>query len=278
MEKPDANGFVNINWPSKTIPHGGIFHSRTAQSSEDQQQFLKVLLEESKLTIAQRRQSALALREHEKRTERRPQVQTQLVRPRTSRRRSLSEIRQSGAFDLDSYMPRKRGEDREKMIQKLANLMAYGDTPEQAPPKPIRESKPAPKLPTKKEMWHDLVTQIRERAEWLDEMEFLGEAGPHRDIIKDQIAERMKALDKLGIDSICSTARSSASGFSTLRSREIVQYDRGTEEPPRSGSKHCKIADKLKSVTVSKKKQDKEENVRAYNQLTTLQYSPRRRV
>lgn len=41
MEKPDAEGYVNINWPSRNIPHGGIFHSRTVQSSTEQQQFLK---------------------------------------------------------------------------------------------------------------------------------------------------------------------------------------------------------------------------------------------
>ncbi|CAG9786370.1 unnamed protein product [Diatraea saccharalis] len=101
MEKPDANGFININWPSKTVPHGGIFHSRIAQTSVNQQEFLKVLLEESKLTIAQRKKSALALREYEKKAERRPQISTPLVRPRTSRRRSLSEIRQSGVFNVD---------------------------------------------------------------------------------------------------------------------------------------------------------------------------------
>lgn len=65
-----------------------------------------------------------------------------------------------------------------------------------------------------------MVTQIRERAEWLAEMEYLGQAGPHREIIKEQIAERMRALDALGIDSECSSARSADSGFSTLRSRE----------------------------------------------------------
>ena len=71
-----------------------------------------------------------------------------------------------------------------------------------------------------------VVTQIRERTEWLAEMEYLGQAGPHRDIIKDQIAERMRALDALGIDeSECSTPKSAASGF-ILRYKEqepIVQ-------------------------------------------------------
>lgn len=63
-----------------------------------------------------------------------------------------------------------------------------------------------------------VVTQIRERTEWLAEMEYLGQAAPHREIIKDQIAERMRALDALGIDSECSTPKSTMSGFSTRNS------------------------------------------------------------
>ena len=41
MLQPDADGFVNVNWPSKNIPHGGIFHTRVAEPSEGQQQLLK---------------------------------------------------------------------------------------------------------------------------------------------------------------------------------------------------------------------------------------------
>lgn len=52
-----------------------------------------------------------------------------------------------------------------------------------------------------------VVTQIRERAEWLAEMEYLGEGAKHREIINEQIAERMRAMDALGIDSQCPTTR-----------------------------------------------------------------------
>ncbi|XP_063824738.1 UPF0193 protein EVG1 homolog [Ostrinia nubilalis] len=288
MEKPDANGFVNINWPSKTIPHGGIFHSRTVQPSAEQQEFLRVLLEESKLSIAQRKKSALALREYDDKPQRAP-PQMPLVRPRTSKRRSLSAIRESGAFEFEPVCPLKRGEDREKLKQRLANLMAYGDTPEQTPPAPPRLPKPKPKIPTNKETWHDLVTQIRERAEWLAEMEYLGEAGPHREIIKEQIAERMRALDALGIDSECSTARSTESGFSTLRSRENLQkssavksvrstHSNGSQDKSKPASvRSSRSQEKPQPALRSGRKKTKEENVAAYDKLSPLQYSPRRR-
>lgn len=134
MEKPDANGYVNITWPSKTIPHGGIFHTKVVEPTAAQQEFLKgllfiaciknmseyilfkilkinghilyflVLLEESKLTIAQRQKNAFALRQEETKVETKPRLQAPLIRPRTSRRRSLSAIRESEALNVDQYV------------------------------------------------------------------------------------------------------------------------------------------------------------------------------
>lgn len=41
MQNPDSNGYVNITWPSKNIPHGGIFHTRVAEPTDSQQHLLK---------------------------------------------------------------------------------------------------------------------------------------------------------------------------------------------------------------------------------------------
>lgn len=236
-----------------------------------------MLLEESKLTIAQRQKSAFKLRENdEKKSDSELLVQMPLVRPRTSRRRSLSTIRESGIYEIDGYRPLKRGEDREKMKERLAHTMAYGDNQEQQPqPPPQIIKKPQPKLPTSKQMWNELVTQIRERTEWLAEMEYLGHAGPHRDIIKDQIAERMRALDALGIDdSECSTPKSAASGF-TLRYQEPepIGQRRNSSVPSSRSDKSVKKQSARNTV----RGRNKEENVSSYSQLSPLQYSPRRR-
>ncbi|XP_038211761.1 UPF0193 protein EVG1 homolog [Zerene cesonia] len=271
METPDANGFVNVIWPSKSVPHGGIFHTRVIEPSKTQQQFLKILLEESKLSIAQRKKSALALREYEEK-EPPPRVEVPMVRPRTSRRRSLSAIRESGIYEVTNYRPLKRGEDREKLKDNLAHKMEYGDEG-QVPPAAPRSRKSPPRLPTKKEMWHDLVTQIRERAEWLAEMEDLGQGAPHREVIKDQIAERMRALDALGLDSEPCTARSKGSGFSVLPS---VRSNTSAKSDKSSISR--KSQDKTKSTRTPKRHLKKDENVAAYEKLSPLQYSPRRRL
>ncbi|CAK1546963.1 unnamed protein product [Leptosia nina] len=286
METPDAKGFVNVVWPSKSVAHGGIFHTRVAEPSAAQRQFLKVLLEESKLSIAQRKKSALTLRQYEPK-ETLPRISGPTVRPRTSRRRSLSAIRESGILDTSDYRPLKRGEDREKLKDHLANSMAYGDE-EQQPLQPPRRLKSPPRLPTKKEMWHDLMTQIRERAEWLAEMEDLGHGAPHRDLIQDQIAERLRALDALSIDEPFS-ARSKGSGFSVIqiaKDKESVRSNvRATaKESARSNER---VSAKQSSVRsnesrrqekVTRKNNNKEENVISYQKLSPLQYSPRRRV
>ncbi|XP_026764825.2 UPF0193 protein EVG1 homolog [Galleria mellonella] len=280
MEKPDSQGFVNITWPSKTVPHGGIFHSRIVEPSADKEQLLKVLLEESKLTIAQRRKSAYTLRQDDQKPDRQQSMREQmpLVRPRTSRRRSLSTIRESGIFDIEPYCPLKRGEDRERLKEKLANFMEHGEAPvQQLPPAP-RPVKVTPKLPTNKEKWNDLVTQIRERTEWLTEMEYLGEAGPHRDIINDQIAERMRALDALNLDE-CITNRSTDSGFSTVRSREKQMSARSNGSVAKSvSSTHSIKLSKKAGQSSAVRRKPIEENISAYGQLSPLQYSPRRRV
>ncbi|CAH2235163.1 UPF0193 protein EVG1 homolog [Pararge aegeria] len=278
METPDANGFVNITWPSKSVPHGGIFHPRLVEPSTAQREFLKVLLEESKLTIAQRRKSAFQLREEKCKETPTTTSRVPLIRPGTSHRRSLSAIRESGALDVDHYRPSKRGEDREKLIEQLANRMTYGDAEQKPPAPPKALAKPVPKLPTKKDQWNDLLTQIRERAEWLAEMEVLGHAGPHRELIKDQIAERLRALDALGVDSQCSSARSIASGFSVLsnqRSNCLEKSGKSAHSNDTQASGKKQKSNKKRSATKQRKY---EEHVGEYEKLSPLQYSPRRRV
>ncbi|XP_022831275.1 UPF0193 protein EVG1 homolog [Spodoptera litura] len=276
MLNPDKNGYVHTTWPSKNIPHGGIFHTRVTEPTDSQQQLLRVLLEESKLTIAQRQKSSLRLRDDKERRENSEVlIQMPVVRPRTSRRRSLSTIRESGVFNVDGYRPLKRGEDREQLKERLANTMAFGNDQQQPPPVFIDKKKQQPKLPTANQKWNELVTQIRERTEWLAEMEYLGQAGPHRDIIKDQIAERMRALDALGIDSECSTPKSTASGFSTKPSQPLdLKSHRSTST---AVSKNSVNGKKKQIVARNSRSRNIEENVTAYSQLSPLQYSPRRR-
>ncbi|XP_028027932.1 UPF0193 protein EVG1 homolog [Bombyx mandarina] len=276
MEKPDEKGFVNVTWPSRNVPHGGIFHTKTVHRTPAQQEFIKVLLEESKLSIAQRHNDVLKLRKQEVISNTRDvQDRFPLTRPRTSRRRSLSAIRASGIFDEDVYRPIKRGEDREVLKDRLSRLMSDGDCGEAHELKSKPVEKPAKKtatLPSNKEMWNEILNQIRERVEWLSEMEQLGEAGPHRDIVNDQIAERMRALDVLGIDSEPSTARTIASSSgSTTGVNKSVKKDtfKNTKQFPLMSSTEHEHRYARHGLN--------EENVASYEKMS-LKWSPRRRV
>ncbi|XP_048480410.1 UPF0193 protein EVG1 homolog [Plutella xylostella] len=280
MEKPDENGFVTVNWPSKNVPHGGVFHHPIVEPSEAKQKLLKVLLNESKLTVAQRQKSKW---ENSLRTEDPPPRRHQassaaapLVRPRTSRRRSLSTIRESGDYEVEGFRPLKRGGDREKLKERLQRAMEHGDT-ELVQPPPLRKPKPAPALPTRKEMRNDLLTQIRERAEWLAEMEELGAAAAHRDVVMDQIAERVRGLDALG--SRGSSARTTGSA-GAVRCREVVFPEPGVrsarERPTMSASTASKSSSNRSSAR-GRRGQEEDENVSLYSDLPKLRYSARRR-
>ncbi|CAG9113468.1 unnamed protein product [Plutella xylostella] len=450
MEKPDENGFVTVNWPSKNVPHGGVFHHPIVEPSEAKQKLLKVLLNESKLTVAQREKSKWenSLRTEDPPTRRHAESSgaPALVRPRTSRRRSLSTIRESGDYEVEG--PLKRGGDREKLKERLQRAMEHGDT-DLAPPPPLRKVKAAPALPTKKEMRNDYVwirselfaehpliwqekptpmpntgehkhkqanndkhpstrqcllfavcclplfaervdgnkprgrpetkvdneelkaiveanpsqttselaagsgvsdktilihlkqigktatkleelqleclrhppyspdlaptdyhffrnldnylqgkkfnsdgavqtafkdfidsrpnvlTQIRERAEWLAEMEELGAAAAHRDVVMDQIAERVRGLDALG-----SRASSARTSVGSVRCREMAFPEPGVrsarERPTMSASTASKSSSNRSSAR-GRRGQDEDENVSLYSDLPKLRYSARRR-
>lgn len=274
MEKPDANGYVNVKWPSKSIPHGGIFHTKIVQPSAEREKILKVLLEESKLNLALRRKDGWKLRENIPISTKNNRKLIPTIRPRTSRRRSLSEIRNSGILEIDRYHPLTKGEDREQMKQKLQEDMAWGDDkPKQASPKIINAIiKPA--LPTRKQFRNEILTQIRERVDWLADMEALGEGAAHRQLIQDQIAQRIRNLEELGEPSECSSIADS--GFSTIRS-SISDTSRKTANSTDNIKSAVPRIPKIKTKHKSgRTKQMHEENISAFEKLS-LRLSPRRR-
>ncbi|GBP39877.1 UPF0193 protein EVG1 homolog [Eumeta japonica] len=186
---------------------------------------------------------------------------------------------------------------------RLQQVMAYGDAgPSRACP-PLRSRRPKSPmkvLPSSEDIKNDLLTQIRERINWLAEMEALGRGAEHRDIIQDQIAERLRNLDALGFDSISLSARSNVSKIESPKSlkiettrshQEIVQNGntgrsnaKKNEMTSRSSDDSIKTAKSASSTIQQKGKSKvlsrnllKEENVAAYDLITSLQYTPRRR-
>lgn len=125
---------TDLEWPSKRIPPGGVLYNHKVEYSSKTQEllkskssvffnfsiliiniiFFKVLMDEAKFTIAQRRETNFRLRSGSSVSE--IAKQNRLIsnemrcktsqssrkpRPRTSRRRSLSAILTSDAFQIE---------------------------------------------------------------------------------------------------------------------------------------------------------------------------------
>ncbi|XP_077285848.1 uncharacterized protein LOC143911019 [Arctopsyche grandis] len=77
----------------------------------------------------------------------------------------------------------KKQENRQKVCLKLDPKKKFGER----------------RLPGQYEILQDLLQQIKERADWLEEMEALGEGAKHREAIHHQIAERIRKIEFMGL-------------------------------------------------------------------------------
>lgn len=142
-----------------------------------------------------------------------------LIRPGSSKRRSLDKIRESGAYEREVYRPGPPKPDREKVKQALIDKMAQM---RDAQPETKKIQKSNSKLKPVKEInryeeckyssndffYSNVLLQslfavkaeIKEREDWLQEMEALGEGGKYRGLIRLQILERLKAIEALAVE------------------------------------------------------------------------------
>jgi len=142
-----------------------------------------------------------------------------LDRARNAKRKNLRQIEASGAYKQSYYRPpadnRMHGEKAKSQLQ---FTMAGTHLPDPAI-KPRRRPREE-QLVTEEDLinerkleyflsgikrnytlrWHDASTvldQINERAEWLTEMESMGQGKKYRPEIRDQIAERLRRIQAL---------------------------------------------------------------------------------
>ncbi|XP_077284889.1 UPF0193 protein EVG1 homolog, partial [Arctopsyche grandis] len=101
-----------LEWPSRRIPPGGVFHHPKSAYSQETHSMLKTIMEESKLTLYQQRQidwclrsgSSLADAKQELRQKRTSSAPAFFKSPpKESRRRTLSAIKNSGDFDREKF-------------------------------------------------------------------------------------------------------------------------------------------------------------------------------
>ncbi|KAF7278949.1 UPF0193 protein EVG1 homolog [Rhynchophorus ferrugineus] len=197
-----------MQWPSNNVPNGGIFHPAKTSYSPDTHQFIKVLMEESKMSMMQRKKVDYFLRNGEPLPPLGRQIQNYkntiskvTIRPGSSKRRSRQSIISSGAYEIEPYRPTKPGIDRQREIDKLANKMAYNGDINVTKAKVIKKIEMEEVKPPLNR-FDQLVEEIREREEWLKEMEQLGQGDKYRLIIEQQIQNKVRDMEKLKISTL----------------------------------------------------------------------------
>ncbi|KRT78199.1 hypothetical protein AMK59_6937, partial [Oryctes borbonicus] len=117
-----------------------------------------------------------------------------IIRPGSSKRRTRTDIVNSGAYEREKFVPDHSKEDREVLKARLQNIMADGREPLR---KPVKKQLPKSHEKPQMNKFDEIIQEIKDRQEWLEEMESLGEGHKHREVINLQIQAKLRELEKL---------------------------------------------------------------------------------
>lgn len=201
-----------MDWPSERVAKGGFLHNPKVNYSKETQDLMKILMEESRLTMLQRKKINNHLRNGEplpptvqEQSNKRPMKQEHdpqyYYRTRSCRRRTLESIMESDAFNIEKYIPKNAfKEPSEKAKLKLQQQMSG-----------LNVDPDLAKMKIKNKYKHrnnfldddnfdpetEILKEIQERIDWLDDMEKMGEAKKHRIVIQSQIQDKLAELKKI---------------------------------------------------------------------------------
>ncbi|CAO1441250.1 unnamed protein product [Diamesa tonsa] len=200
-----------FDWPSERIPHGGIFHQSKVNYSKDTHNMIKVLMKEANMTMMQRDKinyflrSGSSLPQPEMPNRKLPSEEYEMKRAmelmersRVVRKRSLDTIKQSGVFEVQKYVPKvstrmDSQKAKQQLQERMSGLKEYPELDKfTLHNKDKHRRKNCPIHSDDKTA--ELLNEIYERIDWLKEMEDLGEAKKHRQIINAQITERLREI------------------------------------------------------------------------------------
>lgn len=202
-----------MDWPSERVTQGGFLQTLKVSYSKETQNLMKLLMEESRLTMLQRKQINYNLRNGDplpiwqQNVNKKPLKQASSPqyynRAKSCRRRTLDSIMESDAFNVEKFIPKDAyKEPSEKAKLRLQQQMTG-----------LKEDPELIKLKIKNKYKHrnirnekgegdfdpaeEILQEIKERIEWLDDMEKLGEAKKHRLVIQSQIQDKLAELKRL---------------------------------------------------------------------------------
>ncbi|XP_036338405.1 UPF0193 protein EVG1 homolog [Rhagoletis pomonella] len=197
-----------VLWPSERIPQGGLFHTPKFEYSKETADLLTALMAESKMSMMMRKKINYHLRNGEPLPKPEPpRFNTKdpetgaldiLRHARLAKRKSLEQILASDAYKLPPYRPKPTNrmptEKEKKLLQEAMSGMRLAETSLKAKRKPkSRNDFNA----TEENLIDELLDQINERANWLAEMEELGEGKRFRNEVREQITERLRHIKAL---------------------------------------------------------------------------------
>ncbi|XP_008560728.1 UPF0193 protein EVG1 homolog [Microplitis demolitor] len=183
----------------------GAFHNLPrAQYSEETRQLIKILMEESKLSMLQRKSIQNAVNRGESlppisRSSSAPVNHTRVIPSSYWKRRSQEVIVNSGAYEREQYRRTTPLLNKEKQKRHLACMMAFGKDMPETPHGPAIRHKPkkGPLPPNSDDILEDLTRGIKERIEFLHDMEHLGLGKKYQPIIHQEIAEKIRIIESL---------------------------------------------------------------------------------
>ncbi|XP_037944179.1 UPF0193 protein EVG1 homolog [Teleopsis dalmanni] len=199
---------TQIMWPSARIPQGGLFHSPKVEYSKETAELVQLLMRESRMSMLMRDKINYHLRNGEPlpKPTPPPPIDTSvdpdenaleiLRRARNAKRKSLQQIMASGVYEMPNYRPRptnrKPNEKAKFQLQEAMSGLSLSETVLKPKKQPKNEE-----CTTSENIIDEILKQINDRAEWLAEMEQLGEGEKYRDEIRSQIADRLRKIKRL---------------------------------------------------------------------------------
>ncbi|XP_011329867.1 UPF0193 protein EVG1 homolog [Ooceraea biroi] len=187
----------------------GAFHNPPrARYSDETKNLIELLMEESKLTVLQKKTIQEAVEKGESlppsidvMKTNQDYVQDDGIRlPNTWRRRSRDTIVSSGAYEREQYRRTAPLPNKEKQKRHLACMMAYGKDMPETPrgPKILHGIRRDPQTSENvQDPLNELIRGIRERMDFLRDMENLGLGKKYRPMMQQEIAQKIRLIESM---------------------------------------------------------------------------------
>ncbi|RLU26531.1 hypothetical protein DMN91_000327 [Ooceraea biroi] len=195
----------------------GAFHNPPrARYSDETKNLIELLMEESKLTVLQKKTIQEAVEKGESlppsidvMKTNQDYVQDDGIRlPNTWRRRSRDTIVSSGAYEREQYRRTAplhtinfvQLANKEKQKRHLACMMAYGKDMPETPrgPKILHGIRRDPQTSENvQDPLNELIRGIRERMDFLRDMENLGLGKKYRPMMQQEIAQKIRLIESM---------------------------------------------------------------------------------